>query len=160
MQPSRGKVVLPYVRGCSERIARIFRRYDLFTAYKPLNKLSSIFRLPKDPVSERAVCGVVYEIPCMDCDKIYIGQTGNSLETRIQQHRAACCHQQPEKSALAEHSLTTLHQVDWSHARVLARQTNWRQRLFLESLHTKRMSGRTLNRCEPSSADFYSCMSF
>ncbi len=150
--------MLPYVRGCSERIARIFRRYDFFIAYKPFNKLSSIFRLPKDPIPERAICGVVYEIPCTDCEKVYIGQTGNSLDTRLQQHRAACVHHQPEKSALAEHSLNASHRVDWSGARVLSREQQWRRRLLLESIHTKRRTGRTLNRCEPSSADFYSCL--
>ena len=31
----RGKVVLPYVRGKSENLARIFRRYDIETIHKP-----------------------------------------------------------------------------------------------------------------------------
>ena len=149
------KVVLPYVRGCSERIARVLKRFDIFTAYKPFNKLSSMFRLPKDPLPDNSICGVVYEIPCADCDKVYIEQTGNSLVTRLQQHRAARKNLQPQKSALAEHSLNEAHRIDWPHARVLERESNWRKRLFLEAFHTRRKSGVTLNRCEPSSADLY-----
>jgi hypothetical protein len=156
LQQLHRRIVLPYVSGCSERIARVLKQFDIFTVYKPFNKLSSIFRLPKDPLPENAVCGVVYEIPCADCEKVYVGQTGNSLATRLQQHRAACRNHQPEKSALAEHSLNVSHRVHWSGARVLAREANWRQRLFLEAVHTKRRGA--LNRCESSSADFYSCI--
>jgi len=149
------KLILPYIRGCSERIARILKQFDIFTVYKPVKKLSSVFRLPKDPISEELVSGVVYKIPCNDCEQVYIGQTGNSLATRVKQHKAACVHFQPQKSALAEHSLTASHQINWSGACVLSRETRWRQRLFLEAVHTNLQEGLTLNRCEPSSADQY-----
>jgi len=151
----KAKLVLPYVKGCAERISRILKPYSIITVFKPMNKLSSIFGLPKDPISMQNICGVVYEISCGDCNQVYIGQTGNSLATRVKQHKAACKNQQPEKSALAEHSLTLSHQIYWTGARVLARETRWRQRLFLESIHTKEQHGLTLNRCEPSSADNY-----
>ena len=31
--------------------------------------------------------GVVYKIPCNQCEKIYIGETGRQLGTRITEHR-------------------------------------------------------------------------
>ncbi len=34
--------------------------------------------------------GVVYKIPCNDCDKSYSGQTGRKLAIRINDHKSAC----------------------------------------------------------------------
>ena len=142
-------MVLPYVPdGCSEKLARVLRKHDVRVFYKPINKLQTIFGLPKDPVDPHKTCGVVYRVPCSDCLKTYVGQTGNSLHTRLQQHRAACRLLQPEKSALAQHSIDHAHRVDWSKAEVVERATNWRQRLFKEAYVTSRVGSDALNRCE------------
>jgi len=47
---------------------------------KPLLTLSSVFRKPKDVVSDSDKSGFVYEIRCRDCDAVYIGETGRSLK--------------------------------------------------------------------------------
>lgn len=31
--------------------------------------------------------GGVYRIPCRNCDRVYIGETGRNLETRINEHK-------------------------------------------------------------------------
>ena len=154
-QTTRVNAVIPYVRGCSERIARVLRRFDINTFFKPQNKLSTIFSLPKDPTPASATCGVVYEIPCADCSKVYVGQTANSLATRVEQHRAACRLLHPQKSAVAEHSITEAHRIDFNNARILCKETRWRHRLFLEACHTRSNQRITLNRCELPSADLY-----
>ena len=33
--------------------------------------------------------GVVYQIPCAQCDVVYIGETGRPLKTRISEHKRA-----------------------------------------------------------------------
>ena len=63
--------------------------------------------------------GVVYRIDCKTCDSSYVGQTGNSLRTRVEQHRAALRLVHPEKSALAEHAIQANHQIDWNSATIL-----------------------------------------
>jgi hypothetical protein len=45
----------------------------------------------------------VYSIPC-ECDQVYIGQTGRSIDTRIKEHYPHSRLAQPDKSAVAEHS--------------------------------------------------------
>ena len=44
---------------------------------------------PKGPIPEEKRKGVVYSIPCQDCDKKYIGQTGLNLVQRLGEHRRA-----------------------------------------------------------------------
>ena len=143
----RRRVVLPYVNGCTERLSRILRKHDVGVYYRPFNKLRSIFGYQKDPIEPNQVRGVVYEVPCSDCDRTYIGQTGNSLHTRIKQHRAACRLFQRDKSALAEHSIDLDHRIDWDNAKVVSRQPRWHQRLFEEAFITTKTRD-PLNRAE------------
>ena len=154
-ESKRCKVVIPYIQGISERISRTLASHDVQVAHRSVRKLRSIFKSPKDPTSPSTQCGVIYKIDCQDCDKVYVGQTKNSLGTRVNQHRAALRLLQPEKSALAEHAIMCHHQIDWSNPKVLSRETRWRHRLFLETWHTLQMEDRSLNRCEGNLASVY-----
>ena len=146
-EPPSSRVVLPYVRGVSERISRILSKFNVRVSHKPLKKLCNFFPSLKDPVPFESTCGIVYEVSCSDCECVYVGQTKNSLKTRLNQHRAACRLFQPEKSALAEHAIDAGHRVNWSEPKILAKQSDWRKRLFLESWMTD-IRHDTLNRCE------------
>jgi hypothetical protein len=53
----------------------------------------------------------VYRIPC-ECGKVYVGQTGRSMETRCKEHRRHTRLDQPDKSAVAERSINTGHCID------------------------------------------------
>ena len=55
-------------------------------ALKPHYMLSSAFRKPKNYIVESEKSGLVYEIPCRDCDAVFIGETGHSLKTRKREH--------------------------------------------------------------------------
>ena len=120
-----------------------------------MNELSKIFGLPKDPVEQNKKCGAVYEVPCGYCDRVYVGQTGNSLETRLKQHQAACRSFQIDKSALAEHSVQADHRINWSDAKVVTNETRWRQRLLAEAFHTNMRSDQALNRCDMTLPNVY-----
>ncbi len=47
-EPAPSFVLLPYVKGISERIARVLRRGNVTVGYKPINTLSHSFPKPKD----------------------------------------------------------------------------------------------------------------
>ena len=53
---------------------------------KPLYPLSKVLCKPKDVPSENEISGLVCQIPCRDCDSVYIGETKRSLETRKREH--------------------------------------------------------------------------
>ena len=75
----------------------------------------------------------VYEIPCKNCPKKYIGQTGRMLAIRIKEHS-----QLREKSALTNHIHTTGHQMDFEKARILFNENNTIKREILESISIRR----------------------
>ena len=80
-------VMIPYVKGFSEQMRRVFGKYGIPTHFKPTNTLRQLLVKPKDPVSKENVVGPVYKIKCEECDVVYIGETERSLKTRFSEHR-------------------------------------------------------------------------
>ena len=56
--------------------------------------------------------GVVYQIPCAQCDEAYIGETGRPLKTRISEHKRAVA-TGDVWNANATHWMKTNHNMDW-----------------------------------------------
>lgn len=83
---------------------------------------------------------VVYSIPCKDCDKKYIGQTATTLKDRITRHKSDC-KLRPERCALAEHVYSMDHQMDFESTKILASQTHYTKRLFMEMVHIAQENG-------------------
>ena len=77
---------LPYVRGVSERIERKCRRLGIRTTFKSNGTLREALVQTKDPQPEWKKKGVVYQVPCAECESVYIGETGRTLEKRISEH--------------------------------------------------------------------------
>ena len=70
---ARTNVGLPYIRGTSKKLARIFKNHGVGAYHKPLNTLCSILVHPKDKTPDHKKCGVDYEIQCLECPAQYIG---------------------------------------------------------------------------------------
>ncbi len=66
---SKGLVVIPYVKGISEPLERIYRKHNISTAMRPHMTLRKILVHPKDKREKKEQSSVVhvYSIPCIDC---------------------------------------------------------------------------------------------
>jgi len=64
---------------------------------------------------------VVYEVPCMDCDSKYIGETGRNLQKRLMEHKAAV-RNGDRKNGIAVHLQDHDHRVNWGAA---SHRTSW-----------------------------------
>ena len=89
--------------------------------------------------------GVVYQIPCSECPKVYVGQSGRTLKHCLSGHRRALLKGDVATSALAEHVWSTGHQVNLSEAEVIDSHPFATTRCLLESWHTQ-CHHNTLNR--------------
>ena len=56
---------------------------------------------------------IVYDVPWMDCDTSYIGETGRDLKKWIAEH---------DKKGIAVHANSHNHRVDWEGAKSLNRK--------------------------------------
>ena len=78
---------------------------------------------------------MVYSVPCNECWRAYIGQTGRSLDHPIAEHRLALRNGDVAASALAEHVFTTGHKMDLFRATVISAHPHTQTGCLLESWH-------------------------
>ena len=69
------------------------------------------------PLKHRA--GMIYEAPCGDYLKVYIGQTGRTLSQRLKEHRRALTSRNLSQSAMEEHAAAHDHATNWGSAKVV-----------------------------------------
>ena len=77
----RPTVVILYVENVSVAVARIMRKHNVPVAMKPYKTLKGVLVLvhPKDKQDKEDVTECVYKVPCANCDKTYIGETGRKF---------------------------------------------------------------------------------
>ena len=80
---------LPYVQWLSEKIQIACWRLGVKTVFKSSGALRQLLTRLKTKMPELKRKGVVYRIPCRDCEAGYIGETGRSLQKRITEHKYA-----------------------------------------------------------------------
>ena len=97
--------------------------------------------------------GVVYCIPCLDCECTYVGQSGRSLTVRLQEHKRAVKARDIDMSALAEHTTLTGQTIDWDNASILNSSQQYYQRLYLESWYIHKQNQPCLLYTSPSPRD-------
>ena len=102
------------------------------------------------------------EIPCMNCDDKYIGETGRLLRTRLKEHRKEAEQEMKErrytrsekkesegilhKSAVTDHAMRTNHLIDWQGARVIDHESHLKSRQVRESIWIRRSEPGVPNR--------------
>ena len=161
-ESSRGQVTIPYIRGLSEKIMTIFRKHRVSTTFRPQTTLRKLLVHPKDKVDAWKKCGVVYQVNCDMCDKVYVGETGRKLEKRIEEHRKdleknsrpgtttratrLASLSEEFNSAITDHMLHNNHTPNWKTTKVLAREDNRLDRTVREAIHIR--TRRTFNRDE------------
>lgn len=133
----KGLVILPYIKGISEKIANILKKQSIKVAYKPIRTIQSMFKKPKDQPDKDSSTAVVYKINCVDCEKSYIGQTNRALKTRTKEHQRAFA-LQDKNSLLTKHHQDTKHVFNFDNVKIIDHCQNHSGRLFLEAWHSIR----------------------
>jgi hypothetical protein len=129
-----GTVIIPYVKGISEKFRRIRNRFIVRTIFKTKHTLRGTL-MKTGPLSDaQQTKQCVYSIPC-DCGRCYIGETGIPLEVRIKEHKYNLTHILLAKSKLAQHAYEEDHKICWNEAKVLQIESNITYRKYKESAH-------------------------
>ena len=123
---------LPYVQGVSEKIERGCRKLGVQAVFKSGNKLRQSLMRVNTAIDEDSKKGVIYEVPCGECNQVYIGKTGRNLKERMREHQYAV-KRKDMKNGIAAHVCEHQHTVDWSGAKVRCseqRGKSWRPYLY------------------------------
>lgn len=124
-------VILPFVSNISDKIGRILSKHKIKVAYNTTTKIKNLLNPLKDKIPYNT-CGV-YQVPCT-CGKVYIGETGRTIDTRLKEHKRHLRLIQPTKSAIAEHALDTLHDINFEKTKTISKTKNWKSRKIREAI--------------------------
>ena len=120
---------LPYIKGM-DNVKMLSKDLDVNIAFKYTSTIKSI--LVRNNMTDNSQAGV-YKIPCHDCNLVYIGETGRSLDVRLKEHRRdmANCNM---NNANFVHAYDNDHRIDWDSSEIIVKCNNYRKRRILESV--------------------------
>ena len=93
-------------------LSRCLQHHGIHTVLKSDTTLRKHLVRPKDPVPFERKDSVVYRIPCGECDKVYIRETGRPVSERIKEHQRDVRLARTETLAVAEHAHKTGHNLN------------------------------------------------
>ena len=79
----------------------------------------------------------VYKIPC-ECGKVYIGETGRDMDTRLKEHKTSFRLSEWEKSAIVKHAQQHDHRIMWDDTQLITSINNWNTRRVREAIEIHR----------------------
>ena len=97
---------IPYTQTTYGRLRRMLPKHDIKISALPSRGIFSYLPPVKDALG-LSTPGI-YSIPC-ESGRVYIGQSGRSIKLRIKEHNRHIRLAQPDKSAVAEHSINNDH---------------------------------------------------
>ncbi|CAH1257980.1 Hypp1940 [Branchiostoma lanceolatum] len=137
----RGTVSIPYIKGISETLMRLYRSKGMQCQFKPINTIRRNLVAPKDKIKKPERSGTVYHIPCADCPATYVGESERPLSARLQEHKRASYVSSPVVQDVAKQK----HKIDWDNVKVLDQDSDWFSRGVREAIQICRQRS-TLNR--------------
>ena len=81
--------LLLYIPGINERIKRAYQVFGVKTVHRFRSTLRSALVQVKQSSEDRKKKSVVYEVPCKNCECVYIGETSRNLEKCLSKHKNA-----------------------------------------------------------------------
>ena len=92
------------------------------TTFRSRGTLREALVWTKEPATWKKK-GVMYQVPCAECNCAYIAETGRMLEKRLSEHRGVV--KNDTKNGIAVHAWKSQHKVDWDAATVKQVETNY-----------------------------------
>jgi hypothetical protein len=77
----------------------------------------------KNKIPQDRKKGVVYGIPCCDCDHVYVGETGRTLKVRIAEHKQAV-RRFDRKNGIAVHVHDQQHHMNYGFRNIVLEEKN------------------------------------
>ncbi|KAI8518866.1 hypothetical protein Bbelb_021230 [Branchiostoma belcheri] len=130
----RGTVSIPYIKGISETLMRLYRSKGIQCQFRPINTIRRNLVAPKDKIKTLDRSGTVYHIPCADCLATYVGESERPLRARLQEHKRPSCVSSP----VVEHVARKKHNIDWDRVKVLDQDSDWFSRGVREAIQIRR----------------------
>ena len=116
------------------------RPLDIRVCFRPHRTLRQSLVL-KDRTPPEKKAEVVYRILRGTCGKAHIGQTGQTLNQLLKEHKRALTSGNIAQSAIAEHAMEAMHVIDWKEAQVVDSHPHYTQRSMAHPVGEEQFSG-------------------
>jgi len=146
----RPMIVIPYVEKVLEAIVRIMKKHNVPVAMKLWKTSKDLLMHPKDEQDKEDITECVYKVPCANCDKTYVGETGRNSGVRLHEHKTEVASKtrraftrsqrtasltEYSKSALTDHVNQANHTINLKKITVIDRKQNRPTRWIKEAVH-------------------------
>ena len=103
--------------------------------FKSLGTLREMLMKVKTSTPEENRMGIVYQIPCQDCEStyMYIGETGRTLKKRETEHKAAV-RRGDDNNGVVLHARQKQHRGDWEGTKIIEQEQHYTKRRVLEAI--------------------------
>lgn len=149
----KATIKFPFSGQFSHKIKRIFNKYNIRVVNDSPNTLRRQLVKVAPEQSNQTKCGVVYKINT-SCDKVYIGETGRQVKTRMKEHERMVKNENTEVSHLARHCNNCGCQPNLDSVTILKREDHWKARKIKEAMEMLKAGNENFAR---SSFDLSSC---
>lgn len=126
----------------SYKLCDVFRQFGFTVAfYNIIDNNKIFFSGIKDKIPPEKQSGVVYEIACSNCEKVYVGQTKQYLGERLKQHKKDAANIQSDrenKTALTQHIKEEGHNFNFNNVKILDRERTYSKRLISEMIFIRK----------------------
>jgi hypothetical protein len=135
----KGTVVIPYSGPLTQKLKRICNKFKIRLVATSKDTIRKRISRVAPPRNKEDTQGVVYQVPMEPCGKVYIGETGRTLKTRISEHRNALKNLSLERSGVAEHCLSCGCRPKFEDTTILAQEPNAYKRKIRETIEMEKV---------------------
>ena len=133
-------MVVPYYRGLSESLKKVFNRHGVQVYFKEGNTIKDLLVAPsdQDPILKKSWVTYRYKCDRVDCDEEYIGDSSRVFGEKFKEHQKA-------PSTISDHFNTTGHNTTIHNFSIVGREDQNLNRVMKEALFI-RVNNPSLNR--------------
>lgn len=135
---------VPYVQNMSEEIKKtVGNNRNLNLTFSNGKNIGNLLRNTKSSDQDQLRNSGIYKVTC-ECKKMYVGQTGRSIKTRVKEHFSSANLGKHGMSSLSDHLIETNHKPENCGVELVQKCVKGKKMDLLEQLEIEKHRGENL----------------